>query len=342
MGSALRREPDMVALPKAEIHIHLEGSIRPETLRELAARNGASLPSALGPEGWSFDGPQHFIGQYAEACSLLTEPADFQRIAIEFCQDLSAAGVRYAEAVFSPSQHASRAGDHFGPTEAVLDGLHSAEAETGTVVRLVPDVIRDLGIEEAESTLQVALRFADQGVIGLNCAGSERVPVEPFAPIFRKAKDAGLASLPHAGEWAGPRSVWGALEHLMPDRIGHGVTASEDPRLVDHLAMIGVPLEVCPLSNVATGVYPNLDAHPFARLRSAGITLTLNSDDPAMFGGIWLDGVFATSRDAFGLDRPSLADLARTAVDASFAPDHLKAELRAGIHSWLGEDRATG
>jgi adenosine deaminase len=338
IDSPFRHHPDLAALPKAELHIHIEGSIRPDTLRELADREGAQLPSALTPTGWRFEGPDHFIEQYAAACSLLRRPEDIQRVGVEFCHDLSAAGVRYAEAIFSPSQHATTIGDPFAATEAVLDGLRQGEIQTGTTVRIAPDVIRDFGMGAAETTLAVALRFRDEGVIGLNCAGSEQVSTKPFAPLFRRAKDAGLASLPHAGEWAGPRSVWETLEDLLPDRIGHGVRASDDPALMEHLAKLRIPLEVCPLSNIATRAYPNLDAHPFAGLRSAGVTLTLNSDDPAMFGGVWIDGVFARSRDAFGLDRGSIAELARTAVSVSLAPEQIKTEILAGIGVW--QDRA--
>ena len=165
-------------------------------------------------------------------------------------------GVRYAEVVFSPSNHAPRLGDDwFGPIEAVLDGLEAGRRDFGVTARLAPDLVRDAGLELAERSLEVALKFAGRGVVALNAAGSERSPIAPFGPLFRRAKDAGLRSVPHAGEWAGPRNIWETLEHYLPDRIGHGVRAVDDPALVAAPRRDGIPLEISPVSNVATGVY---------------------------------------------------------------------------------------
>ena len=325
---------DLRALPKAELHVHLEGSIRVATIRELADRNGVPVPHGLRDDAWRFDGFMDFIGNYGEACALLTSADDFRRVAEEFCEDLASAGVRYAEAVFSPANHAARLDDWFGPIEAVLDGLDAGARTTGVRVQLTPDVVRDFGIDEAERTLEVATKFAGRGVVALNAAGSEQASVEEFAGIFARARDAGLRSVPHAGEWAGPRNVWLTLEHYAPDRIGHGVRSAEDPRLVGELAARAIPLDVSPLSNVATGVYPSLEEHPFARLRDAGVVVTLNSDDPPMFGA-WVDGVYEAVRETWALGDPELAALAIAGVDASFADDETKASLRAEIEGWL-------
>ena len=326
---------DLRTLPKVELHIHLEGSVRAATLRELAARDGASLPHGLREDGWTFEGPLDFIGNYLELCQLLTTLDDFRRIAEEFCEDLAATGVRYAEAVFSPANHARRlGGDWHGPIEAVLDGLAAGERAHGVTVRLCPDIVRDAGMDDADRTLEVALRYAGRGVVALNCAGSERTGIEPFARHFRVAADAGLRSVPHAGEWAGADNVWATLEHYRPDRIGHGVRAIDDPVLVEELARRGIPLEVSPVSNVATGAYPGLAAHPFPALREAGVVVTLNSDDPGMFGG-WLTDVYAAAREAWDLDDRELAALARASLDASFAEDPLRAALRREIDGWL-------
>jgi adenosine deaminase len=334
---------DLHALPKAELHIHFEGAVRAQTLRGWADRNGAPVPSGLrDDDGWRFDGPLDFIDQYGRLCSLMTELEDFRRLAVECCQDLAATGVRYAEAVFSPANHAGRFGDDwFGPIEAVLDGLAAGERETGVLVRLCPDVVRDVGLPEADRTLEVALRYADRGVVALNAAGSERAPVAMFAPVFSRAKQAGLRLVPHAGEWAGPQSVWDTLEFYDPDRIGHGVRAIEDPRLVRELADRAIPLEVAPISNVATGVYDSLAEHPFMALRAAGVIVTLNSDDPPMFGA-WLADVFERVRDAWGLSDEELAEIARVGVRSSFADDHVKDDLQAGIDAWLAEDPVPG
>jgi adenosine deaminase len=328
---------DLALLPKAELHVHLEGAMRVETVRELAERVGAAVPSGLVDGRWGFAGFDDFISQYTAMCALLGTTEDFRRIAHEFCEDEARTGVRYAEVVFSPSNHASRLGDDwFGPIEAVLDGLEAGRRDFGVTAMLAPDLVRDAGIELAERSLEVALKFAGRGVVALNAAGSERSGIAPFGPLFRRAKDGGLRSVPHAGEWAGPRNVWETLEHYLPDRIGHGVRAVDDPALVEHLAATGLPLEISPVSNVATGVYGSLAEHPFQVLRDAGVTVTLNSDDPPMFGA-WLTDVYRGARDTWSFDDADLAEIARTGVRASFADDDVKAELLAGIEAWLTE-----
>jgi adenosine deaminase len=329
---------DLRTLPKVELHIHLEGAVRAATLRDFADRDGTPLPHGFDGQRWSFGGPMDFIGNYFEVCRLLTRLDDFRRIATEFCADLAATGVRYAEAVFSPGNHARRVGDDwYGPIEAVLDGLRAGERDHGVSVQLCPDIVRDNGPEDARRTLDVALRFAGRGVVALNCAGSERADTAPYAPMFLEARDAGLRSVPHAGEWAGPENVRATIRDLLPDRIGHGVRAVEDPALVAKLAERRIPLEICPVSNVATGVYPDLAAHPLPLLRDAGVVVTVNSDDPTMFGG-WLTEVYVEVRDAWDLDDAALADLARTSVDASFADRSIKASLRREIDGWLAAD----
>lgn len=326
---------DLRALPKAELHVHLEGAMRIDTARELADRGGVPVPSGIGPAGWRFDGFLDFIDQYVALCDLLTRLDDFRRLGFEVSEDLAASGVRYAEAVFTPSAHAAAFDDDWtSPLEAVLDGLAAGAREHGTVVRVTPDIVRDYGVDAAERTLEVARKFAGEGVVGLNCAGSERAEIEPFARVFRAAKDAGLRSVPHAGEWAGPENVRQTLEHFLPDRIGHGVRSIDDPALVARLADEGIPLEVSPISNVATGVYGSLDEHPFLRLRAAGVVVTLNSDDPTMFGA-WLTEVYEAARTAWGMTDEDLAAIARAGVRASFADDTTKAAIEHDIHAWV-------
>ena len=332
---------DLATLPKAELHVHLEGAMRIVTVRELADRGRTPAPSGLVGEDWRFADLDDFIAQYTATCALLTEPEDFRRIAYEFCEDEARNGVRYAEVVFSPSNHAPRLGDDwFGPTEAVLDGLEAGRRDFGVTARVAPDIVRDAGLDMAERSLEVALKYAGRGVVALNAAGSERSPVAPFGPFFRRAKDAGLRSVPHAGEWGGPRNVWETLEHCMPDRIGHGVRSVEDPSLVAHLAEEGIPLEVSPVSNLATGVYASLAEHPFRVLRDAGVTVTLNSDDPPMFGA-WLADVYRSAAETWGYEDDSLAEIARTGVRVSFADDELKSEILEGIDTWLAEPGET-
>lgn len=326
---------DLRTLPKAELHLHLEGALRVATALELADHHGRPVPHGLADGRWTFDGPLDFIDNYVELCDLLRSLEDFRRLGEEVCDDLQANGVRYAEAVFSPSNHAPRMGDDWnGPIEAVLDGLEAGRRRTGVEVRLTPDIVRDLDLDTARRVTEVALAYADRGVVGLNCAGSERSDVARFGPLMRRAKSAGLRSVPHAGEWAGARNVWETLEHYEPDRIGHGIRSIDDPRLVEHLAGRGIPLEVCPLSNVATGAWPSLEEHPFPRLREAGVIVTLNSDDPPMFDG-WIADVFETARAAWAFDDGTLADVAIAGVNASFADDDTKTSLRAAIGDWL-------
>ncbi len=328
---------DLATLPKAELHIHLEGCARPATVRALADRNGVAIPEGLQPDDtWRFADFLHFIDQYSATCALMTKVEDFHRLAYEACEDLASTGVLYAEAVFSPANHDRRHG-WYDPIEAVLDGLAAGERDFGATVRLTPDIVRDFGLEHAERTLEVAMKLMDRGVVGLNCAGSERTGIEPFAPIFRRAKDAGLRSVPHAGEWAGPQNVWDTIAAYSPDRIGHGVRSIEDPRLVETLVDSQLPLEVSPTSNIATGVYTSLNDHPFERLRAAGVVVTLNSDDPGMFGP-WLTQVYEAAREQWSYSDEQLADIARTGVRVSFADDETKTRLEQGIDDWL--DRA--
>jgi adenosine deaminase len=326
---------DLARLPKAELHIHLEGSMRPETVRELADRRGRAVPAALGAEGWTpFRDSLHFIEQYTQMCELLGGLDDFRRVGYELCQDLVAQDVRYAEVVFSPSQHAARIGDWFGPIEAALDGLAAGERAFGVVTRLSPDIIRDLGMEQAQRTVEVALKFLGGGVVSINSAGSERARPGVYADLVRAAVAAGLHSVPHAGEWAGPRNIWETLASLSPERIGHGISAVEDPALLAHLADIRMPLEVCPTSNVSTGAVATLPEHPFNRLREAGVVVTLNSDDPGMFGS-WLTDEYEIARDVFGLSDGELAELARAGVRSSFADPEVKVGIETGIDAWL-------
>jgi adenosine deaminase len=309
--------------------------MRIETIRDLADRQSLPVPPGLGADGWHFAGHIDFIEQYVAMCSLMNDLDDFRRLAHEVCEDLAANGVRYAEAVFSPSNHAERlGGDWFGPIEAILDGLAAGERDTGVIVRLDPDIVRDLGMEQADKVLEVALKYAGRGVVALNAAGSERTDVGAFAHHFRVAKEAGLKSVPHAGEWAGATNVWATLEHYQPDRIGHGVAAASDHELMLRLADLGIPLEVSPVSNVATGVFPSLGEHPFEQLRAAGVVVTLNSDDPPMFGA-WLADVYEAARATWNYDDAQLAEIARTGVLASFADDDLKAEILGDIDAWL-------
>jgi adenosine deaminase len=333
---------DVARLPKTDLHVHLEGSIRPATLREIAAGHGRPLPLALGSDDrWRFRDFLHFIEQYTEMTRCLGAPADYRRIARELCEDQAAQGVRWCEVTFTVWECGERLGDWSGIVEAVLDGFADGHATTGVECRLVLDCVWGDPLWTAERTLETALRHrsaagsTDPGVVALGIGGPEGAdPHEWYAELFTEAKRAGLRSVPHAGEAQGADSVRRAIEQLHADRIGHGIRSLEDPDVVKLLCDKAIPLEVCPTSNVATGVVAALSAHPLPMLRDAGIRVTLNSDDPTMFESP-VAGEYEVARRVFGDDDTALADLAHAGVDASFAPDTHKARWHTEINTWL-------
>jgi adenosine deaminase len=278
-------------------------------------------------------------------CACLREPEDFRRIAYEFCEDEAAEGVRYAEVTFSLPEHGFNWGDWDTPVAAVLDGFAAGGRACGVTCRLIIDAVRNFPLDGAERAMRVALRYRDAGVVALGLGGSEKDPPEPFAEIFRAARDGGLHSVPHAGETAGAESIRGAVYALGAERIGHGIRVLEDPVLVEDLRARELPLEVCLTSNVASGVVRRIEDHPFPRLLAAGLVVTLNSDDPSMFRSP-LAGEYALARTVFGLDDVALAERARCGVRASFAEETRKNTLLAEIDHWLvggfGDDPARG
>ena len=214
-----------------------------------------------------------------------------------------------------------RLGDWFGPIEAVLDGFAAGARDTGVVARLEPDFIRDFDLEHAGDVLQVALKYAGRGAVSVNSAGSERPPSRgtPTSSAGRSRQGCHRPRMPASGP--DRENVWATLEHLAPARIGHGVRSVDDPRLVAHLADLGIPLEACPTSNVATGVFASLAEHPFPRLRDSGVVVTLNSDDPAMLGSCGRATSSAWRARYSATTTRDLADIARAGVRASFADD---------------------
>lgn len=328
---------DLRLLPKVDLHVHLQGSVRPGTVLELAGRNGVAAPDGLTAEGYGpyadFD---DFIARYIRTCACLRTADDLRRIAVEFAEDAARQGVRYAEVTFTPLGH-DIDGDWHAPVAAVLDGFEEGAERTGTVCRLVLDCVRGWTGEEADRTLEAALASRDRGVVALGLGGSERAPGAPFASHFARALDGGLHSVPHAGEAAGPDSIREAVDLLGAERIGHGIRVLDDPALVDELAERRIAFEVCPSSNVATGLVGSLDEHPLPRMLDAGLAVTVNSDDPAMFRSPLL-GEYEAVRRIFGLDDARIASLARTAVDHSFADEALRTEMHDGIDRWLEEE----
>lgn len=340
-------------MPKAEIHIHLEGSITPATLLELAERHNRldTLPSIHvdGLQKWfTFTDFPHFIDIYNTISELLRTPEDFATIAYRCGADMAAQNIRYREVTFTPITHIDLQ-DKGVTIEHILAGLDAgrqqAKKEFGVEMRWVFDIPRTTNFMTREDgsydpqpshrALEFALAGKDRGVIGFGLGGYEvGAPPEPFAHAFAAAKEAGLWSLPHAGETVGPESVWGSIRALNADRIGHGVRAIEDPSLLAYLKEHQIPLEVNLTSNICLHVYNRIAEHPFPHLDRMGLLLTINSDDPPLFNSTLCQefGLLATE---FGYDRANIARIARNAFVASAAEPELKRKLLAEFDEWV-------
>ncbi|MFI9594765.1 adenosine deaminase [Nonomuraea sp. NPDC052265] len=309
---------DLRLLPKAHLHVHLESTVRPGTVRELGG------PPE--PEG-RFTSFREFADQRAKVRDLLRTPEHFRRVALEFCEDEAAQGTRYVEVTFTAAAHGERLGAPEMPLEAVLDGLAEGR-RYGIESRVLLDHSRRRPVERLWRTYELATRHDE--VIGLGLAGDEAYPLAPFAEVFAAAGDAGLHLVHHAGEAAGPASIREALDLGRTERLGHGIRVLDDPALVAEVRERGVPLEVCPTSNVLLGLVPSLAEHPLPRLREAGLAVTVNTD-----GETALADEYQRLREVFGYGDDVLAELARASITASFAPGALKTDLLAAVDTWL-------
>jgi adenosine deaminase len=325
---------DLRALPKAHLHVHLEGSMRPSTVVELADRGGVTLPEGLREGRYDFRDFRHFIAEWVAGLRSLQRPEDFRRVAYEFCEDEARQGVRYAEVSFSLPEHAARSGDWDGPVLAVLEGFTDGERDFGIVCRPYVDVVRGVGMSLSRMAMESAVRHRDDGVIGIGLGGDERHPPEDYAHLFRHAMEHGLHSLPHAGETGGPGSIRGALHALHAERLGHGIRVLEDPELLEEIRERQIPLDVCPTSNVMTKVVASAEVHPLPRLLAEGLVVTLNADDPSMFATSITDE-FEFAGDVVGLDDVALAGISRSAIRSSFAPKELKDAFCEAVDAWL-------
>ena len=330
-------------MPKVELHVHLEGSIRPEILLTLADRNGVALPAkdvAGVKEFYRFTDFDHFIRVYFAISDCLRTLDDYVLIARDFGAEMARQNIRYAEVTFTPHTNVTNTGLPFEDILAALnEGRRQAEQEFGVRFQWVLDIVRD----DPESRHQVAEWAAsalDDGVVGFGLGGTERGhPPEWFSDAFSVAREAGLHSVPHAGEVAGPESVWGAIRALGAERIGHGVRSVEDPALIDYLREHQIPLEVSPTSNICLGVYASLDEHPIRWLWDHGLYVTVNSDDPPMFNTD-LVSEYEALTEHLGFDAADLEQLNLNALEASFLPDGDKAELRQALQSEFAALRA--
>ena len=323
----------IAAIPKVELHVHLEGSIRPRTLLRLAQRNGVALPAADEAglqEMYRFVDFMHFIRTYVLISSTLATADDFALIARDFGAEMARQNIRYAEATFTPVTHIERG----VPLEVLFEGLDAgrsqARAEHGVEIRWVFDIVRSFPAT-AEACLAAAIAGQDHGVIGLGLGGPEAgFPPEPFAGVFERARAAGLHSLPHAGEVAGPESVWSALRLLGAERIGHGVRSVEDPALLQHLTRHRIHLEVCPTSNVQTCVCPSYQEHPLPQLLDAGVSLGI-STDARTISNITLNEEYRRLEEAFGWGAGEFYACNREALSASFVDDDIKNDLSSRL-----------
>ena len=311
----------LLRMPKVELHVHLEGSIRPATLLHLAARHDVALPAGdeAGLREWfRFRDFEHFVEVYLTCSRCLRDPEDFYLLATDFLAEQARQNVVYSEAHFTISTHLANGADGGEVMDALDEAMRDGEQRLGVRLRLIPDIVRNVGPEAADLTLDWALAGRRHGVVALGLSGSEaRFASAPYAEHFRTAEQAGLHRVAHAGEHAGPESIRDALDAARAERIGHGVRAVEDPALVDELARLGVPLEVCPTSNVCLGVVPSLEEHPFDRLRRAGVRVSVNSDDPPLFDTTLTDEYLGLHR-AFGYDAGELAGLSLAALRHAF------------------------
>jgi adenosine deaminase len=320
---------DLRALPKGHLHLHLEGSMRPSTLAELADTAGIPVPEIRGYGSFTA-----FADTYLAACRVLETPEHFQRLVDEVVEDSVIDGAVWVEPSFYAPHHRDRFGDDAAIIDMVLDALHAAGERLGVGVGLMLAADRTVEPAVAVEQARLAASRAERGVVSFGLANDEAIgPPEPFAEAFAIAKDAGLLSAPHAGELAGPESVLGALETLQPDRLQHGVRAIEDPELVKRLADSDIVLDVCPTSNLLLSVYPSLADHPLPRLLDAGVRCSINGDDPLLFGPVLLHE-YEAARTEMGLDDDALAAVARASITGSGAPDELKASALRSIDAW--------
>jgi aminodeoxyfutalosine deaminase len=320
-------EDFIAGLPKAELHVHHVGSVPLRAVAELATRYPGTVPSD--PTELSrffvFDDLSHFIRNYL---------TDVRLITYEVAADMAAQNIRYAELTVTPYISIN---DEL-PTEAFLEAIEdarqAASRDHGLELRWIFDIPADFGRPAAEFTASVALDHDVPGLIGFGLGGSDRgFPRPMFREQFDRARAAGLRSVPHAGETAGPESVWDALTVLGAERIEHGIAAAADQRLLTHLVEHQIALDVCLTSNVALRIVPDLDHHPVRELAAAGVTVTINTDDPPMFGTD-LNTEYAIAAQLLDLDENGVTDLALAAVDASFASPEIKTALLAEINSY--------
>jgi adenosine deaminase len=339
----MERVRDVSELPKAHLHLHFTGSMRPATLLELADKYGVRLPEALTDALTRGESPKlratdergwfRFQRLYDAARSCLRQPEDIQRLVREAAEEDVRDGSGWLEIQVDPTSYAPRLGGLISALEIILDAVETATRDTG--MRVLVAANRMKHPLDARTLARLAVRYADRGVVGFGLSNDERRGMaRDFDRAFHIAREGGLLSAPHGGELTGPSSVRDCLDDLDANRIGHGVRAAEDPRLLKRLADRGVTCEVCPASNVALGVYEKPEDVPLRTLYEAGVPMALGADDPLLFGSR-LAAQYDIARHHHAFTDDELAELARQSVRGSAAPDEVKAKLLAGVDDWL-------
>src|SRR5271167_1322848 len=328
-------------LPKAELHVHIEGTLEPDLAFQLAKKHGVVLPHASVEElrqAYQFTNLQSFLDIYYEGAAVLRDADDFHALTRAYLRKAHAQGVVHAEIFFDPQTHTAR-----GITLAtVLDGLSRASSEAqqelGITSRLILCFLRHLSADEAMRTLEEALPHKDAiAAVGLDSSELGHPPAK-FSEVFARARREGLPAVAHAGEEGPPSYIYEALDILKVRRVDHGVRCEEDPELLERLVRERVPLTVCPLSNVKLRVFDRIEAHNLKRLLDRGACVTVNSDDPAYFGGYVLENYLAVQR-GLGLSREELTVLARNSIEASFLADSAKQRWFAAIDGYANRVR---
>jgi adenosine deaminase len=328
----------IAGLPKAELHVHHIGSASPQAVAQLAARHDGATPvpadAQLLAEYFTFTDFAHFVEVYLSVVDLIRDAEDVWTLTYEIGRDLVGQNVRYAELTLTPYSSVIRGIAAEAFCEAVEDARRRAADDFGIAMRWCFDIPGEAGVPAADLTLEMALRQRPDGLVSFGLGGPELgVPRSMFAEHFAAARAAGLHSVPHAGESAGPESIWQAVDLLGAERIGHGIAAARDAQLLARLRDGGIALEVCPTSNVRTRSVPSLAEHPLAALVAAGVPVTINSDDPPMFSTT-LNREYEIAASLLELDEAGVAELARAAVRASFLDDLGRAALLAEVDQY--------
>ncbi|MFF5101989.1 adenosine deaminase [Streptomyces sp. NPDC000134] len=341
----MERVRDLSELPKAHLHLHFTGSMRPATLLELADKYGVRLPDVLTEALSSGESPKlratdergwfRFQRLYDAARSCLQRPEDIQRLVREAAEEDLRDGSGWLEIQVDPTSYAPKLGGLIPALEIILDAVDGTVRETGIGMRVLVAANRMKHPLDARTLARLAVRYADRGVVGFGLSNDERRGMaRDFDRAFAIAREGGLLSAPHGGELAGPASVRDCLDDLAADRIGHGVRAAEDPRLLKRLADRQITCEVCPASNVALGVYEKPEDVPLRRLFEAGVPMALGADDPLLFGSR-LAAQYEIARRYHGFTDAELAEVARQSVRGSAAPEDTRDKLLSGIDAWL-------